>query len=49
MQSGEILDAAPRRRVLEEADVPRAEQTVTINRPVGEAFDFIADGENNAK
>jgi uncharacterized protein YndB with AHSA1/START domain len=29
--------------------VPRAEQTLTINRPVGQVFDFIADGENNAK
>ena len=26
-----------------------AEGTVTINRPVGEVFDFILDGANNAK
>ena len=41
--------SAPEGRESEEADVPRAEQTLTINRPVGEVFDFIADGENNAK
>jgi uncharacterized membrane protein len=29
--------------------MPRAEETVTIAKPVGEVFGFIADGENNAK
>jgi uncharacterized membrane protein len=29
--------------------MPRAEETVTINRPAGEVFAFIADGANNTR
>src|SRR6266571_2127839 len=31
----------------EETNVPSAQSTVTISRPVGEVFAFLADGENN--